>query len=211
MRALSRFSPVPRRIARRSSNNPWRSAKADWISSQPLCCRRIGCTLRIFLEAASDWINSLDRQHKFQVALAALVLLFSSLELNAVTWVPFGPYGGDARAFVADPHDHTHLYLGTANGWIYESHNAGGEWKRLGRVGRRGDTVLDSIVLYPAKPNRILVGAWVLGSPDGGISVSDEGGVGWTSEVEMGGQSIRAVATAPSDSKIMVAGTLKGV
>ena len=153
----------------------------------------------------------MDRQHKFQVTLAALVLLFSSLELNAVNWLPFGPYGGDARAFVADPHDHTHLYLGTANGWIYESHNAGGEWKRLARVGRRDDLVLDSIVLDPAKPNRILVGAWVLGSPDGGIYVSDDGGVSWTSEVEMGGQSIRALATAPSDSKIMVAGTLKGV
>src|SRR5260370_14014178 len=211
MRARSRFSPVPRRIARRSSNNPWRSAKADWISSQPLCCSQLGCTLRIFLEAASDWINSLDKQHKFQVTLAALVLLFSSLKLNAGNGLLFGAYGGDARGFVADPHDHTHLYLGTANGWIYESHNAGGEWKRLARLGRRDDLVLDSIVLDPAKPNRILVGAWVLGSPDGGIYVSDDGGVSWTSEVEMGGQSIRALATAPSDPTLMVAGTLKGV
>src|SRR5260370_2532947 len=183
MRALSRFSTVPRRIATRSSNITVRSAKADWISSQPLCCSQLGCTLRIFLEAASDWINSLDKQHKFQVTLAALVLLFSSLKLNAVNWLPFGPYGGDARAFVADPHDHTHLYLGTANGWIYESHNAGGEWKRLARGGRRDDLVLDSIVLDPANPNRILGGAWGLGSPDGGSYVSHAGEVSRTSYV----------------------------
>lgn len=143
--------------------------------------------------------------------LAALVLLFTALKVNALDWVPFGPYGGDARALSADPHDHTHLYLGTANGWIYESHNAGSEWKRLARLGKRDDLVLDSIVLDPANPKHILVGAWVLGSPDGGLYVTIDGGVSWTSEKAMEGQSIRALATAPSNSKILVAGTLKGV
>jgi photosystem II stability/assembly factor-like uncharacterized protein len=156
-------------------------------------------------------MNSLNRQHGSKVSFLTLIFLLSCLPLNAVNWLPFGPYGGDARAIVADSHDHTHLYLGTANGWIYESHNAGGEWKRLARVGNRDDLVLDSIVLDPAKPNRILLGAWVLGSPDGGIYVSNDGGTTWTSEAEMGGQSIRALTTAPSDPKIVVAGTLKGV
>jgi len=153
----------------------------------------------------------LNSPHRLKIGSVALIFLFSCLRLNAVNWLPFGPYGGDARAFVADSHDHTHLYLGTANGWIYESHNGGGEWKRLARVGNRDDLVLDSIVLDPAKPNRILVGAWVLGSPDGGIYISNDGGTTWASEAEMGGQSIRALTTAPSDPKIVVAGTLKGV
>jgi hypothetical protein len=46
-------------------------------------------------------------------------------------WVPFGPDGGDARRIVPDPRDYAHLYLGTANGWIYQSHNAGASWTRL--------------------------------------------------------------------------------
>jgi photosystem II stability/assembly factor-like uncharacterized protein len=143
--------------------------------------------------------------------LLGLLFLVSCLQLNAVSWLPFGPYGGDARAFAADPHDHAHLYLGTANGWIYESRDGGGEWKRLARVGKRDDLVLDSIVFDPIKPGRILVGAWVLGSPDGGIFVSNDGGVTWAAEKAMEGQSIRALTMAPSDPNIVVAGTLKGV
>jgi photosystem II stability/assembly factor-like uncharacterized protein len=153
----------------------------------------------------------LNRQHRFKATLLALLFLSSCLRLNAVTWLPFGPYGGDARAFIADPHDHAHLYLGTANGWIYESRDGGGEWKRLARVGKRDDLVLDSIVLDPGKPGRILVGAWVLGSADGGIYVSNDGGVSWASEKAMEGQSIRALSAAPSDPNILVAGTLKGI
>jgi photosystem II stability/assembly factor-like uncharacterized protein len=145
------------------------------------------------------------------VALLTLLFLVSCLRLNAVSWLPFGPFGGDARAFAADPHDHAHLYLGTANGWIYESHDGGSEWKRLARVGKRDDLVLDSILVDPLKPNRILVGAWVLGSPDGGIFVSNDGGVTWAAEKAMEGQSIRALTMSPSDPNTIVAGTLKGV
>ena len=28
-----------------------------------------------------------------------------------------------------------HLYLGTATGWIYESRDGGGQWKRLAWIG----------------------------------------------------------------------------
>ncbi len=153
----------------------------------------------------------LKRHHRFKAGLVALLFLTHCLRLNAVSWLPFGPYGGDGRAFIADPHDHAHLYLGTANGWLYESRDGGGEWKRLARVGKRDDLVLDSIVLDPNKPGRILVGAWVLGSPDGGIYVSNDGGLNFSAEKAMEGQSIRALSAAPSDPNVLVAGTLKGV
>jgi hypothetical protein len=156
------------------------------------------------------WVP-LNRQHRFQATLLTFLFLFSCLRLNAVNWLPFGPYGGDARAFAADPRDHAHLYLGTVNGWIYESRNGGEEWKRLARVGKRDDLVLDSIVVDPARPNRILVGAWVLGSPDGGLFISNDGGVTWASEKALEGQSILALTAAPSDPNILVAGTLKGI
>ena len=67
-------------------------------------------------------------------------------------WFPFGPDGGDARAFAADPKDHAHLYLGTANGWIYESQDGGKKWKRLARVGKRDDLVIDNILVDPREP-----------------------------------------------------------
>jgi photosystem II stability/assembly factor-like uncharacterized protein len=153
----------------------------------------------------------LKRRCRLHIPGIALLFALSCLQLNAASWLPFGPDGGDARSFAIDPHDHSHLYLGTLTGWIYESRNGGGEWKRLAWVGKRNDLALDSIVVDSANPKHILVGAWVLGSSDGGLYISNDGGVNWESDADMRGQSIRALTAAPSDSKILVAGTLKGV
>jgi photosystem II stability/assembly factor-like uncharacterized protein len=142
---------------------------------------------------------------------AALISALFCLPLHAVNWLPFGPDGGDARAFAADPGDPAHLYLGTLTGWIYESHDGGGTWRRLALVGQRDNLALDSIVVDHANPKHLLVGAWVLGSTEGGLYSSNDGGTTWESNADMQGQSIRALTAAPSDPKIVVAGTLKGV
>jgi photosystem II stability/assembly factor-like uncharacterized protein len=143
--------------------------------------------------------------------LSVIFLALSCIPAYAVSWLPFGPDGGDARAFAVDPHNHSHLYLGTATGWMYESQNGGADWKRLAWIGKRDDLVLDSIVVNAADSKRIVVGAWVLGSPDGGLFFSKDGGVTWTGDPDMHGQSIRALTAAPSDPNTLVAGTLKGV
>jgi photosystem II stability/assembly factor-like uncharacterized protein len=153
----------------------------------------------------------LKRRIGIQIAGVALLFALSSLRLNAVNWLSFGPEGGDVRSLAADPHDHSHLYLGTVTGWIYESRNGGAEWRRLAWVGKRDDLALDSIVVDSANPRHILVGGWVLGSTDGGLYVSNDGGISWESEPAMRGESIRALEAAPSNPKMLVAGTLKGV
>jgi photosystem II stability/assembly factor-like uncharacterized protein len=153
----------------------------------------------------------LKRLSTLLIAGIALLLAFSSLRLDAVNWLPFGPDGGHARSFASDPHDSSHLYLGTLTGWMYESRDGGSSWKRLAMVGGRDNLALDSIVVDSANPRRIVVGAWVLGSSDGGLYISNDGGASWESDADMRGQSIRALSAAASDSKILVAGTLKGV
>ena len=153
----------------------------------------------------------MKRRCTLRISGVALLLALACLRLDAVTWLPFGPDGGDARSFAVDPHDRTHLYLGTLTGWIYESRNGGADWKRLAWVAKRNDLALDSIVVDNSNPKHILVGAWVLGSPAGGLYISNDGGVNWDSDADMRGQSIRALEAAPSDPKILVAGTLKGV
>ncbi|RSL15125.1 photosystem II stability/assembly factor-like uncharacterized protein [Edaphobacter aggregans] len=169
-----------------------------------------GC-VRFMLKPSYGRTDMLNKRNRFKVSLLALILSLTCLRVKAADWLPFGPNGGDARAFAADPHDKMHLYMGTANGWIYETRNGGADWKRLARVGKRDDLVLDSIVVDAAAPGRILVGAWVLSSSDGGLYISDDAGVTWNASAELKGQSIRALASAPSDPKTVVAGTLKGV
>jgi photosystem II stability/assembly factor-like uncharacterized protein len=154
---------------------------------------------------------TLKRKIRSKIYMLTVFLAVSSGLGHAVPWLPFGPDGGDARSLAADPHDHLHLYLGTANGWIYDSHDGGKSWGRLARVGKRDDLALDNIVIDGADAKHIVVGAWVLGRPDGGLFVSHDGGLSWASNKQLAGESIRALAAAPSDSKIMVAGTLKGV
>lgn len=156
-------------------------------------------------------MNILTRRYRFPIFLFGLFFVVACLHGNAVTWMPFGPDGGDARALTADPQDASHLYLGAVNGWIYESRNRGQDWKRLARVGDRDDLVLDSIVVDKSNPKHILVGAWVLGRADGGLYTSTDGGETWASDNDMKGQSIRALAAAPSDPKTLIAGTLLGV
>lgn len=153
----------------------------------------------------------MKRSYRFHITGVALFLALLCLRLNAVNWLPFGPDGGHARSFAADPRDPSHLYLGTLTGWVYESRDGGGSWKRLALVGGRDNLALDSIVVDSANPRHILVGGWVLGSTGGGLYISNDGGVTWQDDAEMRGQSIRAMAAAPSDPKVMVAGTLKGV
>jgi photosystem II stability/assembly factor-like uncharacterized protein len=150
------------------------------------------------------------KRHIYTAALVAIIFAVCG-NGQAMVWMPFGPDGGDARALAADPHDSKHLYLGAANGWMFESRDGGVAWKRLARVGKRDDLVLDNIVVDAADSKHIVVGAWVLGSSDGGLFVSHDAGLSWTSNADMAGQSIRSLTAAPSDPKTIVAGTLKGV
>ncbi len=143
-------------------------------------------------------------------ALLTTFLLYATA-LHAVPWLPFGPDGGYARRIVADPQNPAHLYLGAANGWMYESRNFGANWVRLASVGKRDDLVLDSIVVDARDPKHLIVGAWAPSSPDGGIFISNDAGKTWINQAEMRGQSIRSLAAADSNPKIMIAGTLKGV
>ncbi|WP_202925593.1 hypothetical protein [Edaphobacter sp. 12200R-103] len=155
-------------------------------------------------------------QYKRPLLLALLIALVIvpasiSLALPSSAWLPYGPDGGDARSFAVDPHDNQHLYLGAANGWIYDSHDGGVQWKRLARIGSRDNLVVDNIVLDTTTKGRILVGAWAVGSSDGGLYVSDDSGVSWKEVADLKDQAVLALVGAPSESKTFVAGTLKGV
>ncbi len=114
------------------------------------------------------------------VLALALQVAAWALPPAPMRWAPFGPDGGDARRIAPDPNNHNHLFLGTANGWIYESRDAGNDWVRLAQIGKRDDLVLDSIVVDAQNPRHLVVGAWVIDHPDGGIYISWDAGATWT-------------------------------
>lgn len=148
---------------------------------------------------------------------AALVLVFfhlagSGLQPQAqVAWRAAGPPGGDARAFAADPRNPRHLYLGTTTSWVYESNDGGASWARLARIDGSDNLVIDNIAVDSEDPSTLYAAAFKPDRPDGGLWISHDSGKRFEECKELHGQSIFAFTQAPSDAKILVAGTLAGV
>jgi len=153
-----------------------------------------------------------SRRGDFARAMAILFFIVAGQSLAAqARWSAIGPVGGDARAFATVPGQPDHLYLGTLNSWIYESVDQGSSWHRLAKLGTSDDLVLDSIVVDSADPSIVYVAAWTVEQSDGGLWVSHDGGRSWRMLEGLRGQSIRAFAQAPSNPKVLFAGTLAGV
>lgn len=145
------------------------------------------------------------------IGVAVLACQLVGAQAHAVNWFPLGPYGGDARSFAVDPHDSKHLYLGTQTGWIYQSRDGGTSWTRITQVDGNNDLVIDHISIDPAAPEHMILAAFTLNRPGGGLYISDDGGKHWAKQPDMTGQSVRSLARAESDPNILVAGTLQGV
>ncbi len=143
--------------------------------------------------------------------LLAIAILFGAACLRAEnSWTVVGPAGGDARALASFSGQPKHLLLGTTNSWLYESVDEGASWRRLAKLGSDDGFVLDSIVVDSADPATIYVGTWN-NSTDGGLWISHDSGRNWSEPAELKGQPVHAFAQAPSDPRILYAGTLEGV
>src|ERR1017187_2688800 len=145
--------------------------------------------------------------------IAGAFLDFAALVASAQgqTWTPLGPPGGDARALVADPSRPSRLFLGTADGHIFGSEDSGAHWTLFGRASSRFDAVITAIVVDPRDGNVLFASSWTRDSAaGGGVFRSADGGRSW-SGAGLVGQSVRALAMAPSDPNVLVAGTLDGV
>ncbi len=156
----------------------------------------------------------LKRSH--QAGVPAQILFFLAFflcvpKLQAqAAWTVVGPAGGDARVFASFPGQPKHLLLGTTNSWLYESMDEGASWHRLAKLGSADGFVLDSIVVDSADSSTIYVGAWK-DSDGGGLWISHDRGRTWIEPAPFKGQPVHALAQAPSDPRILYAGTLAGV
>ena len=157
-------------------------------------------------------LRSLRRATPKLPACALLFCAVWAVSLRAQeSWSPVGPPGGDARAFAAVPGDPSHLYLGTTNSWLYESNDSGASWHRLARMQGSNAYVLDHILVDPRSPATLYVAAWEADAQGGGLWISHDAGRTWQESTGLHGRSIYAFAQAPSDPRILYAGTLQGV
>jgi photosystem II stability/assembly factor-like uncharacterized protein len=148
------------------------------------------------------------RRRQIAAVLFALVCVCAEVYSQS-RWIAAGPPGGDARVISSVPGQPNHLYLGTTASWIYESLDGGANWKRLAKLDGDDDLVLDHIVVDAADSNTIYVAGWR--RSDGGLWISHDRGQTWKESADLHGQSIRSFLQAPSDPKILFAGTLSGV
>jgi photosystem II stability/assembly factor-like uncharacterized protein len=157
-------------------------------------------------------LEFLSRRGSLARAIPFLLIAIALPKLPAQAfWSAVGPAGGDARSFAAVAGQPNHLYLGTLDSWIYESVDRGASWRRLAKMGRTDDMVVDNIVVDAANPAIVYVAAWKLDETGGGLWISRDGGRNWKDVDGLRGQSIRAFAQAPSDPRMLYAGSLDGV
>jgi photosystem II stability/assembly factor-like uncharacterized protein len=138
-------------------------------------------------------------------------LVLAATATRGQEWKPLGPPGGDVRAFAVDPSRPARIFLGTADGHIFGSQDSGAHWTLLGRASSRLDAVITAIVVDPRDGNVLFASSWTRDSAaGGGVFRSTDGGRTWSGP-GLEGQAVRALAMAPSDPNVLVAGTLDGV
>ena len=143
------------------------------------------------------------------LAWLVLGLALAATPHHERTWVPVGAPGGNVRALASDPRDSRRIYLGTAEGLLYRSDDGGRRWSRLNPGFPLRGCSLDEIVVD--QRGVVLIGYWEVRGRGGGIARSTDEGQTFIMLKGIQGQSVRAVALAPSDPRMIAAGTLAGV
>ena len=142
-----------------------------------------------------------------KAALLIIALAALASPAQAQSWTPVGPPGGDVRSLVQDPEHPDRIYLGTSWGILYRSDDRGLNWERMPASSALTGSSLDELTVDAE--GGLWVGFWDVQGTGGGVARSTDGGRSFN--VLMRGESVRALAIAPSDPQTIAAGSLSGV
>jgi len=137
------------------------------------------------------------------------LLLFAWLPVVA-GWQLAGPFGGSARAIAIDPENRNLLLAGARDSLLFRSDNAGASWRLLPfRAATPG--TFNALMIDPTSSGHFYAGLDAGDSIASGVYESRDGGEHWLPLSGMRGSRIESLAFAPSNSRVLAAGTAKGV
>jgi photosystem II stability/assembly factor-like uncharacterized protein len=144
--------------------------------------------------------------------LACVSAVALAVPAQAQVWQAMGPAGGDVRALATDPAHPEVLHLGTTDGAIFTSRDAGADWEPLGLIDENQNAVVTAILVDPRNSAQLYAATWTreAAGEGGGVFLSSDGGATWR-DSGLAGHAVRALAQAASDPAMLVAGALDGV
>jgi photosystem II stability/assembly factor-like uncharacterized protein len=141
-------------------------------------------------------------------ALLALALANCGVAQEGA-WQLVGPPGGTVISLASASNGI--VYLGTADGHVFISRDAGKHWLLGGRVSARHDAVIQKLLLDTRNPEQLLAAAWFQDVREGGgLYRSDDAGATWN-PAGLSGEMVRTVEQSASAPEIFVAGARSGI
>ena len=120
-----------------------------------------------------------------------------------------GPEGGQVLSLAVSSDGA--LFLGTPDGHLFFSSDAGRRWELRGRVTPRLDAVVQRLLVDARLPRRLFAAVWFQDpSAGGGVFRSDDAGRTWSTS-GLSGEAVRAIQQSPSDPQILIAGSRAGI
>jgi photosystem II stability/assembly factor-like uncharacterized protein len=103
------------------------------------------------------------------------------------------------------------VYLGTADGHVFATSDRGGHWELRGRTTKRGDSVVQALIVDARSAKTLYAGVWYLdAAAGGGLFRSEDGGQSWQA-AGLSGEAVRSIEQSPQKPDEFVAGTRTGV
>ncbi len=141
-----------------------------------------------------------------------LMVAFSSWGLAQPVLTALGPFGGDVRSLAVHPDRPEIFFLGTSDGQIFVSEDAGETWSQLVPGLNRRNLVIDNLAFDPLDPNTLYSATWELKSDKGWLFRTRDGGQTWQEiSLDRFSSAIRAIAIAPSAPQQIALGISEGV
>jgi photosystem II stability/assembly factor-like uncharacterized protein len=124
-------------------------------------------------------------------------------------WRANGPPGGDVRSLVVDPNNADRFYLGTLDGQLYTSADAGKNWDLLYNF-NKPRLFVDHIIVDP-RDSRTLYVATHRHKEAGGFFKSIDGGHKWRESPELRNEALHSLTQSEANPSVLIAGTFNGI